>query len=219
MMRGNKSPRIEDSYETRVLLNSPGIGSDDDSDGGGVDYDTALVRTGYGKFHYWLMFVCGWANASDAVEILCISFLLPSAECDLELTPSRKGWLSAILFIGMMLGGYIWGSLADTLGRRKVLINAMLVNAIAGFMSSFSQDYFFFMVFRFLSGVGVGGSIPVVWTYYAEFQPSSRRGGALSVLASFWMIGNLTVAGLAWIIIPQQIGWADPEGFQYNSWR
>jgi len=119
----------------------------------------------------------------------------------------------------MMLGGYIWGSLADTLGRRKVLINAMLVNAIAGFMSSFSQDYFFFMVFRFLSGVGVGGSIPVVWTYYAEFQPSSRRGGALSVLASFWMIGNLTVAGLAWIIIPQQIGWADPEGFQYNSWR
>ena len=41
-MRGNKSPRIEDSYETRVLLNSPGTGSDDDSDGGGIDYDTAL---------------------------------------------------------------------------------------------------------------------------------------------------------------------------------
>ena len=100
------------------------------------------------------MLVCGWANASDAVEILCISFLLPSAECDLQLTPARKGWLSAILFVGMMLGGYVWGSLGDTIGRRRVLMNAMIVNAVAGFISSFSQDYYFFLLLRFISGVG-----------------------------------------------------------------
>ena len=63
---------------------------------------------------------------------------------------------------------------------RRVLINAMLVNAVAGLLSSFSQE---FLLMRFLSGVGVGGSIPVVWCYYAEFQPSSRRGAALSVPA------------------------------------
>eukprot|EP00092_Neocalanus_flemingeri_P039522 GFUD01043036.1.p1 GENE.GFUD01043036.1~~GFUD01043036.1.p1 ORF type:complete len:573 (+),score=163.98 GFUD01043036.1:56-1774(+) len=185
----------------------------------GTDYETAIKLTGYGSFHYWLMFVCGWANASDAIEILCISFLLPSAECDLELTPARKGWLSAILFVGMMIGGYVWGSLGDIFGRRSILINAMLVNAAAGFISSFSQDYYIFLFLRFLSGVGVGGSIPVVWTYYGEFQPSSRRGAALSVLASFWMVGNITVAGLAWAIIPHEIGWTDPASFQYNSWR
>ena len=90
------------------------------------DFESALELAGYGRFHYWLAFICGWANASDAVEILCISFLLPSAgsvhslnnlsflllsfsECDLELTPARKGWLSAILFVGMMIGGrLIW---------------------------------------------------------------------------------------------------------------
>ena len=164
--------------------------------------------------------MCGWANASDAVEILAISFLLPSAECDLQLSPARKGWLSAILFVGMMIGGYVWGSLGDTLGRRRVLINAMLVNAIAGFLSSLSQEFYFFLLLRFISGVGVGGSIPVVWSYFAEFQPSPRRGAALSFLASFWMVGNLTVAGLAWVVIPRDIGWTDPEeGFLYNSWR
>jgi len=183
------------------------------------DYDSALQLTGYSTFHYWLALVCGWANASDAVEILCISFLLPSAECDLELTPARKGWLSAILFVGMMIGGYIWGSLADTLGRRTVLINAMLVNAGAGLVSSFSQGFYSFLFLRFLSGVGVGGSIPVVWTYFGEFQPSDRRGGACSVLAAFWMVGNVSVAGLAWAVIPHQLGWTDPGGFQYNSWR
>ena len=220
MMRGSKSPhRGEDHHETRILLTSHSQGSDDEESQAGCDYDTALARTGYGRFHYLLMFVCGWANASDAVEILCISFLLPSAECDLELTPARKGWLSAILFVGMMIGGYVWGSLGDTLGRKTVLINAMVVNTVAGLLSSLSQDFYLFMLLRFLSGVGVGGSIPVVWTYYAEFQPSARRGAALSILASFWMIGNLTVAASAWLIIPHNIGWTDPAAFQFNSWR
>ena len=217
MMRGSKSPHRGEAQETRILLASQG--SDDEEADAGCDYDTALARTGYGRFHYLLMLVCGWANASDAVEILCISFLLPSAECDLELSPARKGWLSAILFVGMMIGGYVWGSLGDTLGRKTVLINAMVVNTVAGFLSSLSQDYYLFMLLRFLSGVGVGGSIPVVWTYYAEFQPSSRRGAALSVLASFWMVGNLTVAASAWLIIPHDIGWNDPAAFKYNSWR
>ena len=230
MMRGSKTRGEE--QETRILLSH---GSDDEDSFTTCDYDTAIARTGYGKFHYLLMLICGWANASDAVEILCISFLLPSAECDLQLTPARKGWLSAILFVGMMIGGYVWGSLGDTLGRRTVLINAMMVNTVAGLLSSFSQDFYWFMLLRFLSGVGVGGSIPVVWTYYAEFQPSARRGEALSILASFWMIGrlisqvlsphlmlttgNLTVAGCAWLIIPNKLGWDDPAHFQYNSWR
>ena len=53
----------------------------------------ALTHCGYGKFHLWLTIICGWANASDAIEILAISFLLPSAECDLDLTYARSGHL------------------------------------------------------------------------------------------------------------------------------
>ena len=55
-----------------------------------ADYETAITSAGFGRFHYWLLFVCGWANASDAVEILCISFVLPAATCDLDLTSEDK---------------------------------------------------------------------------------------------------------------------------------
>ena len=57
----------------------------------------------------------------------------------------------------------------------------------------------------------VGGSIPLVSTYFAEFQPCDKRGGALSILATFWMVGNVVVAAMAWIIIPHNMTWA--------SWR
>ncbi len=67
----------------------------------------------------------------------------------------------------------------------------------------------------------VGGSIPLVWSYFAEFQSKSRRGRLLCAIATFWMVGNITVAGLAWGIIPIEGLGTDPgaDGFKYNTWR
>lgn len=64
----------------------------------------------------------------------------------------------------------------------------------------------------------LGGSGPVIWSYFAEFQPKSKRGSMLSFMAAFWTLGNLFVAGLAWLIIPAQID-ISTQGFEYNSWR
>jgi len=217
---GDRLPLLSDSDEEAesVVLTLPP--SDEKSDKKRADYETAIAKTGFGRFHYWLLFVCGWANASDAIEILCISFVLPSATCDLSLSSEDKGWLSAITFIGMLVGGYTWGSLGDQFGRRKTLMVAMIVNAIFGIGSSFSQIKATFFVCRFFSGLGVGGSIPLVWSYFAEFQCKERRGRMLSALATFWMIGNITVAGIAWAIIPfDDIGLNPQEGFKFNSWR
>ena len=63
-------------------------------------YEKCLATIGFGKFHYFLLLVCGLANASDAIEILCISFVLPSAECDLKMSTSDKGFLSSMTFVG-----------------------------------------------------------------------------------------------------------------------
>ena len=71
----------------------------------------ALSECGYGRWHWMLALSCGLANAADAVEILCTSFLLPSAECDLQLTNLRKGTIPIVGFVGMLIGGFLWGTL------------------------------------------------------------------------------------------------------------
>jgi VNT family MFS transporter (synaptic vesicle glycoprotein 2) len=81
-----------------------------------------------------------------------MSFILPSAQCDLDLSTHAKGWLNSIIFIGMMLGAYVWGSLADSLGRKRVLIVISFMNAFCIIASSFAQNYELFMLFRFLNG-------------------------------------------------------------------
>ncbi|CAK1580938.1 unnamed protein product [Parnassius mnemosyne] len=183
-----------------------------------ADFERAIELTGYGRFHYLLLAVCGLVSTSEEMDVISMSFILPSAQCDLNLTTQTKGWLNSIIFIGMMVGAYAWGSVADSVGRKRVLIAISVVNGLAIVASSFSQNYELFMLFRFINGAALGGSGPVIWSYFAEFQPKKKRGAMLSFMAAFWTLGNLFVAGLAWVIIPSEIG-GTTGGFVYNSWR
>lgn len=167
-----------------------------------LSYEDAIDIVGVGKYQRYLALLCGWANASDAIELLAISFVITTtAECDLELTNERKGWVTSGLFVGMMIGGWMWGSLSDLFGRRKSLIVSLFVNSFFGFMSALATNYSSFLFCRIVSGIGVGGSIPIVFTYFCEFLPSKNRGAYMSIVAAFWMIGTIFSATLAWSII------------------
>lgn len=130
----NNTPDAEKGYTTKA------------------DFEEAIELAGYGRFHYILLAICGLVSTSEEMDVISMSFILPSAQCDLDLNTQTKGWLNSIIFIGMMVGAYLWGSIADTLGRKKVLIVISFMNAICIVASSFSQNYAIFMIFRFLNG-------------------------------------------------------------------
>ncbi|KNC78916.1 hypothetical protein SARC_08671, partial [Sphaeroforma arctica JP610] len=75
------------------------------------------------------------------------------------------------------------------------------------------------MLFQFLSGVGVGGTIPLVFTFFSECLPVAKRGQYVVILASFWMVGSIFVAALAWYIIPSERVYFTINGMEYTSWR
>ncbi|XP_051898445.1 synaptic vesicle glycoprotein 2C isoform X2 [Pristis pectinata] len=184
-----------------------------------LTFDEALKETGFGMFHMLLLIVCGWANASDAIEILCVSFLLPTAQCDLHLGTADMGWLTASIFLGMMIGGYVWGALADLKGRQRILVLSLSVNGVCGAASSLAPNYWTFLMLRFFSGVGVGGSLPVIFSYFSEFQPQHRRGCMVSALATFWMAGNILAAGFAWLVIPSTSLSFQLGSLHFRTWR
>ena len=121
-------------------------------------FDVAVESVGVGLFHVILILVAGWALASDSVEVQCISFVTPQLDGmnDHDLDPSsvQKGALDAIIFLGMMVGGYFWGSWSDVVGRRSCLITSLTFNGVFGLASAFSPSYAWFLAFRFFSGVG-----------------------------------------------------------------
>lgn len=66
------------------------------------------------------------------------------------------------------------------------------------FIRLFKKNYLKKIILNYYS---LGGSGPVIWSYFAEFQPKSKRGSMLSFMAAFWTLGNLFVAGKSSISI------------------
>uniref|UniRef100_A0A8C6KR23 Synaptic vesicle glycoprotein 2A n=1 Tax=Nothobranchius furzeri TaxID=105023 RepID=A0A8C6KR23_NOTFU len=183
-------------------------------------YETILQECGHGKFQWTLYFVLGLALMADGVEIFVVGFVLPSAEKDMCLSEPNKGMLGLIVYLGMMVGAFVWGGLADRIGRRQTLLISLSINSVFAFFSSFVQGYVSFLFCRLASGVGIGGSIPIVFSYYSEFLAQEKRGEHLSWLCMFWMIGGIYASAMAWAIIPHY-GWSFQMGsaYQFHSWR
>ncbi|KAA0722878.1 Synaptic vesicle glycoprotein 2B [Triplophysa tibetana] len=183
-------------------------------------YETIMEDCGHGRFQWTLFTVLGLALMADGVECFVVGFVLPSAEKDMCLSNADKGMLGLIVYVGMMVGAVVWGGLADKLGRRQCLLYALAINSIFSFLSCFAQGYGFFIFFRLCSGIGIGGSIPIVYTYFSEFLQIDKRGEHLSWLCLFWMLGGLYASFTAWGIIPHY-GWGFSMGteFQFHSWR
>ncbi|XP_030321119.1 synaptic vesicle glycoprotein 2A isoform X2 [Calypte anna] len=183
-------------------------------------YELILQECGHGRFQWSLYFVLGLALMADGVEVFVVGFVLPSAEKDMCLSDSNKGMLGLIVYLGMMVGAFVWGGLADRLGRRQCLLISLSVNSVFAFFSSFVQGYGTFLFCRLLSGVGIGGSIPIVFSYFSEFLAQEKRGEHLSWLCMFWMIGGIYASAMAWAIIPHY-GWSFQMGsaYQFHSWR
>lgn len=119
------------------------------------EYEVALKYVGFGFFHILLMLINGMALSSDAVEVLSISFILPILKQDeWFITDWQNALLSSIIFVGMLFGSYLWGSLADISGRRFTLLISFTINGVMGFLSAFSPNYVVFLFFRFFSGIG-----------------------------------------------------------------
>lgn len=86
------------------------------------------------------------------LETLAISFVLPVSQCDISLTIQERGIMSAIGFAGIIVSSHLWGFLADTQGRRRIIRPTLLVGFILTVFSSFSNDFWSLVILRFLNG-------------------------------------------------------------------
>lgn len=161
--------------------------------------DEALERSGVGPFQYRLLAIFGLVWAADAMQVLVIGFAAPSLAASFGLSIPQAIQAGTAFFLGMLLGAWGFGRLADRIGRRKVLIATVLIDAVFGLASVFADDFALLLALRLLTGVGVGGTLPVDYAMMAEFLPPRRRGRWLVALEGFWAVGTIVMALAAWV--------------------
>jgi putative MFS transporter len=176
------------------------------ADVGAVPVQTAIDRIGFGRFQKRLLGVCGVTWAADAAEIFLIAFALPSITKDFDLSTFESSLVVSATFVGMLAGAWFWGTISDRIGRRRGFAWTIGIFAFFGLLSAFSPNMWTLCLLRVLAGFGLGGAVPLDFSLFAEYLPTKKRGRWLVILESFWGVGTVVAAGLAWVLVPT-LGW------------
>eukprot|EP01059_Diplonema_ambulator_P017060 TRINITY_DN2905_c0_g2_i2.p1 TRINITY_DN2905_c0_g2~~TRINITY_DN2905_c0_g2_i2.p1 ORF type:complete len:501 (+),score=60.34 TRINITY_DN2905_c0_g2_i2:39-1505(+) len=188
------TPKL-DKEEVVVLAPLEG---NDGVEGEALDELEECLNNITGRYQLVALLALGLANAADSTELMVISFIMPKLDFD----DTMKGILSGSMFFGMLVGGMLAGNLADQIGRKPCLLVSMWVNFAFGLLIVvFPNSWQWIFFCRILTGVGVGGTVPVMFTMAAEITGLNYRGKFITIICSFWMFGGVYTAGVAWWII------------------
>jgi MFS family permease len=153
-----------------------------------------------GPFHYRLLVLCGLAFMADAMEVSLLSFLSECAGAEWNLSNPEIALITSSVFAGELVGGGVFGPMADIYGRRNTFLIACLIICIGGVASGAAPNLALLVALRATVGFGVGG-LTVPFDLLAEFLPSKERGQFLLLIEVFWTMGSLFVAGMAWAML------------------
>ncbi|TYP79461.1 MFS transporter [Paenibacillus methanolicus] len=153
-----------------------------------------------------LLLSAGLSWLFDAMDVGMVSFVVAALAVEWGLSAHQIGLISAINAIGMAAGAACAGILADKYGRANVLILTLLIFSAASGLSALAGSFAVLCILRFVTGFGLGGELPVASTLVSESVPAKDRGRAVVLLESFWALGWIVAALIAYFVIPDY-GW------------
>jgi MFS family permease len=171
-----------------------------------------LDRLPWSRFHTLVVAALGITWILDGLEVTLVGSLSPAIRHGLNLTDTQIGLSGSAYILGAVLGALVFGRMTDHFGRRKLFTATVGVYLLATIATGLSWDFTSFLLFRFLTGAGIGGEYGAVNSAIQELIPARRRGFTdLAVNGSFWVgaalgaVGSLVVLDPA--VVPQEWGW------------
>ncbi|XP_061395352.1 synaptic vesicle glycoprotein 2C-like [Musca vetustissima] len=183
-----------------------------------ADYETAIKATGFGRFNILLLLATFPAMMAGVIETAVISFILPSAECDLDLSLMDKGILNAITSCGMIVSSLGWGYLADTKGRKGIMVWGCLSNVIFILWAAMSQSRIQLMIAKFFSGFIICGPFSVLVPYITEFHGCDYRSRIMMIFGTLISAAAIMLPVMALLILPNDWNFAF-RNMEFTSWR
>lgn len=167
---------------------------------------TTATDAKYGWSTILLLVGCVLCAILDGYDVVVISYVVPMLSQEWSEPLASFGVVFSIGLIGLVLGSLGLAPLADQYGRRKVMIGALILGAIATFANSFVADLIQLMVCRFFVGLAMGVLIALVIAVAHEASPVKHRVIIVAVVGCGLSLGNLLSGLIASYVLPR-FGW------------
>ncbi|VVD03852.1 unnamed protein product [Leptidea sinapis] len=180
-----------------------------------ADVDYALSVAGTGSYNIKYVLNLSLFLIATIIEPVGLSFVLPAAKCDLNMSDTQRGFIASIPYIGLVVTSFAWGYLVDTRGRKNIVILSSFLSGIFAIASAFMPTFFTFALTKFLV---IAGPAAIPFTYIGEIIPKKYRDTALSVTNGLQMTGAVLVPLLAWLVLSFDFR-IDFGSYFFTPWR
>lgn len=170
------------------------------------DTQHTLRRTPMRPFQILAVALCVLISMIDGFDVLTVAFTGPSIAADWSLTPPQLGLVFSAGLAGMVLGSILIAPLADSLGRRPIVLLCLLIMTLGMAATAWSGNLEQLLALRVFTGLGMGGVLAGINTVVAEYASDRRRDLAISFMAIGYPIGAM-LGGLASSSIIGLLGW------------
>ncbi|MGM3173114.1 MFS transporter [Dickeya lacustris] len=168
-----------------------------------IDVRQLINQQPVGAYQKLIVFLCFCIIALDGMDIAIMGFIAPSLKAAWGIGNAELAVVISAALIGLAIGAMVSGPLADWRGRKMIIIASVLLFGLWTLLAAFSQNVHHMVIFRFLTGLGLGAAMPNVGTLVSEFAPERKRsfiitvvfcgfsfGAASGGFAASWMIPN-----------------------------
>jgi predicted MFS family arabinose efflux permease len=165
--------------------------------------DSAEVVSAY----LWILFaVCFLGNVVGGATSTLMSVYLPDVVKDLlgNVDNTRfnevSAYITALFFVGWAFGGFSWGVIGDRIGRSRSLAMSVAMFGLFTLMTSFTSSWKAVVVFRFLSGFGIGGMLVINTTLLSETWPQKSRAIVIGILSVGFPVGIFSSGAINYLV-------------------
>jgi AAHS family 4-hydroxybenzoate transporter-like MFS transporter len=171
-----------------------------------LDVQKFIDEHPFSAYQWMILFICFLIVAADGFDTAVIGFVAPAVAKEWAISRIALGPVLSAALIGLSIGALVSGPAADRVGRRKVLMAAVLFFGIWTVACVFASSIGELTVFRFLTGVGLGAALPNSTTLLSEYVPAKRRSLLLNVMFCGFTLGA-SAGGLVSAVLIPGFGW------------
>jgi MFS family permease len=177
------------------------------------DIPGRLDRLPWSSFHWLVVVALGITWVLDGLEVTLAGTLAGAIRTSLALTNAQIGFGNTGYLVGTVVGALYFGWRTDRFGRKKLFFITLIVYMTFTAATALSWDMASFVVFRFLTGAGIGGEYAAINSTIQELIPARYRGRTdLAINGTFW-IGAALGAFASVVVLDQDL--LGPWGWRY----
>lgn len=171
-------------------------------------YDLAetIDQAALSLFQIRVVFLCVLIGILDGFDIQAIAVVAPAVSAEWGVAAASFGPVFAASLVGLTFGALVLGPVGDRFGRKFTVLLCTLIISVFSLMTATADSVRELIVFRFLTGIGLGGAMPNIITLTAEYSPKRLRATIITIMFCGLPIG-LMLGGLAGASLIPAFGW------------